>query len=701
MCRTASAAGGGLVRRAREGRAWVVSGGDISLEIESGTGEIIGLRALKQRQELARGRGGLHFIDARTKQVICEGKVGDSRLTSATLQFDWTSNQGNLAVQHLVRALENRILWKATVSNKGTKRRLLELRLGLPIAVGKGCKYWHGRGSERLASADSYLLARNADPVLRHPSSGRTSKYIRSCLPMSCLYSERFGIAIGLEPHQFLSYFSSGVEPARSSRDSFYSSSKLVIDPGKEESVEFLLYAFPSRHGWRQALALYYHFYPDIFETDADGRIFGVGLGGRFSTPAVFDPLWDEHCRRFYTSWMWSYAPFCTTGDSYPDEVHDRTEIRGYKTVDDLRNAVRQGTRTLERTVAAFNYIIPQFCELGLAEKKYQDSWWVRADGSFPKPNVGVLNKEQLRRVYAWGNSYAENCLREIEQILTDFAPTGIAFDNASGGGKHYGGGVTRSPGRAFDSETKEVYSIEAVAYGKLMQKVRSVSTRGQRGAVAANTPITYLTAFYSDVGLLEHSPSRLPNGTPHPLRVLMGRKAVSWWMPSLAPKQWKHVPLTKENLAIHRLWCYLTGSTPYVSALQHSPRTSDETPTLIQLARSGWRPVTGATASDKNLLIERFGEGLGAFLSIVNVGSASVKGKAVIEWLHGGKTPYAFRRSDGLRLSSHFGSAGTSVAVALEELLRSQSRGVYTWSRLPIRSRSISAKSRAKPRYS
>ena len=140
ICRTAGGAVGGLVQQAQEGRAWLVSGGGVSLAIESGTGQITGLKVLKRCQELGRGRGGLHFIDGRTKQVICEGKVGDSHLTPATLQFDWTSNQGNLAVQHLVRALENRILWKATVSNKGTERRLLELRLGLPIAVGKGCK---------------------------------------------------------------------------------------------------------------------------------------------------------------------------------------------------------------------------------------------------------------------------------------------------------------------------------------------------------------------------------------------------------------------------------------------------------------------------------------------------------------------------------------------------------------------------------
>ncbi len=629
-------------------------------------------------------------------------KKGRIVLIDGKRKRELTSAQRNIHLKCKKHHFKTHTAYQIALKNISREQRWLEVRLLLPINSKKNWLYWDGY-QERKVIKDKEILAENAEPVGKRsvikeinalfPETYRkgegfvVGKMFKEfsgpntlmVFPMSCVYSKDAGLALGIEPHQYLSYYSSGIED-----NNFYYTTKVVIDSHQEEKITFILYQFLPDYGWRSSLDRYYRIYPDCFNPreGLDSRLTGIGVGGDFLRFCQTGNLWNKSSRRIGASWTWSYAPFHRTGNWYPEKRnwnkkimagwmggteetekkypgrYQRKPLLSNLSLKEFRHLVKKGYRIANKSTAVMSYIIPQLCEENLARREFPDSIWERYQGKEHRSgDPGVLaNGEKALKMYAYGNKFGNYTKRMIQKILSAFKPAGIAFDNTEGVTTHFGGGIKKSPGRSFTE--KRVYVTQGIAYAKLMESVRNY--RKGKYAVASNTPGTYLTCRFSDVAIIEswHNPVWALN-----LRNMMGKKPIVWWG---GPKE-------KKDVKDYILFCLRTGGFPNGSwlgssiggkALVEDPFVAKAIPIIHNLARAGWQPIP-ALKGDKRLFLERFGEGSQTLFSIINPTRDNIKSVVTVDnhYLDGN---YLFREYSGKRIKQTISKKETKLYLNL-----------------------------------
>jgi len=478
--------------------------------------------------------------------------------------------------------------------------------------------------------------------------------------PLAALFNEAVCFALGFDPTQWLSYLDHTADltqqPIR-----LRSSTRLVLDPQGEETVSFVLGAWRTPWGHREALHHYYGAFPQCFQP-APGVDPRVTLNGGSYLAWTNRPD-RELCRRLQVGWEWCYAPFKRTGD-----ILGRPEWWDYQPA-----RPHQSPRTLSRPeysewrrnqfaagrgcdVLMLFYIPSQiWCEEQLARERYADALITdpRVRTYFDQP--WCTGPDNELRVFPWETSFGRQSLEDMKAVAEELNLEGFAFDTADGGGRYYGPAVNACPGRAWDE--RGVFVDEGVAIAKLMDWVHEQRRDGRPLAVVANPGAyaTYLTCFRCDAALLENTPLTVHDGLADGLRERLGAKTMVFW------ETYEYPELLRDDLTREQYEDALRGFADYtvLACLREvalpTPRIAlglgpvvKWLPVLRDMARAGWQPVPAAVCP-AGLWVSRAGRGLHCFLATGNETAATVASRLDVDdgWVGPGRR-HLWRRWDG-----------------------------------------------------
>jgi len=635
-----------------EGIYWKISNSSTSFCINKENG---GFHHLKVLGNVISGKGGIYFIDGKTGAAIKEGKAHDFKTENNALIFRWGPEiSSELEVLNRIEVFPSYISYKIKLSNKSSSQKWLQARVEFMFSAKKDFSYWDGHTDHKVVTKS---IARDS---------------IRGTFPLACIY-DQFGLAIGIEPHQILSFLESGVEKGEKNK-AFYYGTKIVIDPKDEETIEFIIYGFLPRYGWKDAVQIYYDSFPDIFSPlpDIDPRINGISAGCPIAKDIPQKFYARDLIRKLRGKWQWAYGWIARGGDlAMTKELTENWYVskkgalwkdigfEGCHTVEEFKQRRKKRAKALRELGLCPMAHLVYSCEEELAKERYSDSFY--EGPGIKRLDPWVHNNQAHRVMYAYGNSYGKVFLSDLEKLIEQFDIGGIAADMGGSDTKHYGGGVNNSPGRAFDD--KGVYVTMETCLAKIFDKIHSLKKGSYRMGVVKNSDgtSTYMSIFRTDAAIYEHPPYyNLYGEDPMHLRLLLGRKTLNWWFKYLLEKFVDWRALSKEDLLdAYRgardyvlLYCLYTGSvaTPFFSS--GVPRIIKYLPIMEELALTGWEPVP-AMKADARLWLARYGKGVGSFLTLGNPTFTDIRTKVKIDNIYLGEMDYAFMGYGGKRVIS------------------------------------------------
>ncbi len=459
-------------------------------------------------------------------------------------------------------------------------------------------------------------------------------------------------IALGYLPDQWLSYLRHTYSPWEGGFI-LETATRIVVDPGEQEQVDFLIGGFTTEWGHSEALHWYYESFPAFFRPNSqvDPR---AGLNG--GSYRVWSPRPDpELCRRLSVGWDWCYAPFRRTGDIYGrPQFWDYTPARRMSTMRSLpideyhAERRKRFERGRECDVAMMCYIPSQiWCEEQLARERYADALTTdtRVKTHFTTP--WVTGHDDELRVFPYKTSFGDQSVVDMADLVRENNIQGFAFDTANGGGRYFGPHVDECPGRAWDD--RGVYVDEGVAIAKLMDWCHANTDGAGRPLAVVSNPggaPCYLTPFRSDAAMIEADPTSVHSGSAMVLRRFLGHKTMVFWENYDLERILDYENLTTEQMAdaLRGLADYTIIASLRLAALPTPRITSGMrklarwTPLLREIALAGWQPVPAATC-DVDLPVSRAGEGLRQFIMTGNENSQALMGTLEIRnrWLAGG----------------------------------------------------------------
>ncbi|MCX7826335.1 MAG: hypothetical protein N2689_12370, partial [Verrucomicrobiae bacterium] len=404
-----------------------------------------------------------------------------------------------LRIGREVKVEGGHVRWRAKIENLLPRTRLLEVKCVFTARFDGPVRWWDGHSVR---------------------DSGGARRSLTHTFPMTCAYAKRAGVAVGLRPDVLCSWLEQGWEAATPQDGRLSQTLRIVVGSEKSETIEFVLYAFEPRHGFLDALQVYYDEFPAWFRATkgVDPRVTGGG-----ATYWCWQRNSPEMCRRFFGDWEWCYAPFRRTGDWYGrEELWDYKPARpfgrdrGLPREEFLAKRAEQFERGRRCDVAMLFYLPANiWCEIQLANERYRDAIVLREDASgTPKPMEShkpwVTGHDDELVVFPWATSFAEACMRDMRQLAAELSLAGFAFDTANSGIPYRGPGALRCPGRAWDE--RGVFVDIGVAVALMEEFAHTLQTRdGRRCAVVSNPTgrTTWPVCFRSDAAMHEYAPYR------------------------------------------------------------------------------------------------------------------------------------------------------------------------------------------------
>ena len=630
---------------------------------------------------ISKGKGGVYFIDGSTGKVLFPSEIHVDRVSERSIEYTVKKGLDGAYASVDLSWSENIILWKVEIENRDRSTRFFEVRLGLPVVAAKTLEYWDGYDGNshgypddeggiiqprmREATQTSNMLAHASNSVLSRPgadlpviSMPNLEPAMLSVFPLNLLFGSESGIALGADPGYLMSYYAGGVQPTFSSHESFYYSLKYVVQPWKRVRQGFVLFSFrPDGFGYRPALARYYEAFPEKFgrREGLNPKALKVGSGLHKGQMEIND-LWMEYSRRHRLGYVWYYTGHERTGEFWP-EMNDRG------TEKDSSSRVGEFVKQVQKGCMVAYYTIPQRCEINLANTRFFDSQ-VRTNDGRPLIKGKVLKDETLVTMYPWGNRYGNHLKEDLARIVEEGGAEALAFDNAFAADFHFGPGLEKSEGIAFDNlgpiaeDTDSIsasdrynplaYAPVYIGYANLMDYLKErFDSQGKKVAFIGNGPRALATATRCDASYLEW------HWKPHLKRVgffqaqrylLGGMRPISYkiagrWMGGedrIAPEEHNKIRHERKFSLLH-LFRY--GGYPVMRKHMGAgdPDCLAALPTLEKLCKAGWMPVSGVRHDDA-LWVERFGNKEKVYLSVINPTSSYYTGSVKVENSYLGK---------------------------------------------------------------
>lgn len=550
--------------------------------------------------------------------------------------------------------------WRITCTDLINRTRWLELQLTARPDIEGPLHYWPG--FQPIELTEPYEGAATGAPSL----------------PLAALWSTEGGMAIGLEPHEHVSYIRHSADPT-GERPRLTLHVRIVLDPGGSRTVTFV--GMPvGRWGYLEALDRWYALAPEYYDvqTDIDPRINMCAAQYAAWPPGA--PYWEELCRRNFAGWDWCYAPFKRTGD-----IVGRPELWDYEMapgrdatkqrmhLDDVeafhrwrREVFAQG----ERGGIAMLFYVPAmiWCEEALAYERYRDALTRDPAQRFHIENW-VTGWDTDVRVLPWNTSYGEQAKIDLATVAEELDLTGFAFDTASGQARYRGPHTGEFASRAWDDDVGE-FVREGIAISELIDYCHTLrNSKGLPLGVLSNLGFAWYTvAQTSDAGMRENPPWANERAYHDVARYAMGRKPICWWegydfhnllnYEQMTPEQLADAYIGMSDFVINE--SYRWGYVPTVAFTRGIASAVRQLPTLMDCIQAGWEPVPAASVEGATW-VARYGDGLNSRLVLGNETAQSITSAVEIDAQYLGGGAWLFSKHDGAKLTNRVLAGGNT----------------------------------------
>ena len=584
-------------------------------------------------ENILKREGFLSIYDKGRKREIYKWNMINLKKEKERISFDFREKGNDLIISNLFEKEGEFIIWNLEIKNLEDEKKFIEVKINLPLKEKKWI-FFDGRYEHKNIKND----------IIRDE--------VNSTFPLSCVYDENYGIAIGITPEQYLSHLSSRF----TSDNIFCYSTKIVIYPEKKEKIRFILLTFPSEFGYRYAIQKYYDTYPSFFSVhpEIDKKISGIESMS-FPYTYYYPGMSNEILRRIKAGPCWCYGPWKREGDWYCNE-----ELWDYKPVNEERakrhyqwqvSASKFREWRKEKFLQLIPYDIGGYfyiwngCETQLAEEKFKES--IISE----KPSLMTYHYETAHWMFSYGGKFGEFYQEGIKKVVEEIdGLSGFAIDSSGGmGNRKYYGKIIEEIDLPKSWDEKGPYLLEGVALAKNFEFIHSLKTKDGKYKCgvwinpAGEHPMPYMMVFRADRGMVEWRWINTYEKEKRELldiyRLLMGRKPIgihtTLRRDILENINWRQ--FSKEEIieAYRGLWKHLIiaflyyGILPSPDLIRGIPEMFELLPLLIEISEKGWEPLTAAKGPE-NILISRFGKDI-KYFTFGNSTRENIKGEVKI----------------------------------------------------------------------
>lgn len=505
-------------------------------------------------------------------------------------------------------------------------------------------------------------------------------------------------IGLGLVANELRSWLDHSYLPPANDRPAVLSTStRLVVDPGQDDTVSFWAASRPGEWGFYESLDAYYETHPELFVRDSqvDPRV-DLG-GGQYRAWPVRSRYAPEICRRLYVGWEWCYAPFKRTGD-----IVGREEFWEYQPAREPG-----GTRAQDReeflqwrreqfeagracdVVMAFYVPAQVWCEDRLAREVYPDALIEDPETRTLFTTPWVTGHDNERLVFPYKTSFGEQSRIDMAQVAEELDLRAFAFDTAGGRGKYRGPALPQLEGRSWDENG--VYCRNNVAVARLMEFARTL--RADDGTALAvisnpNPRCAYSSVVFSDSMMLEGEPWKVDRTYGDSLRWMAGQKTLVWWegygvdtFVDVEQASDEQLAMVLRGLADFTLLQSLRiGYIPPPNFTQGVGRLVEWLPAMVECVTTGWQPVPAARVPEP-LWSTRYGDGLDTLICVAHEEDAEPEVEVAIENERLAEGAVLFTDYDGGRRTNTIVDGESRIAMVVPKrtpvLLRAQAEVV------------------------
>ena len=569
------------------------------------------------------GRAECRVMDGKTGVLLAPTGVKRMQDKSREVFAQRFAGDGYLSATHSVYAERGCIFWQATVANSGKDERWLEVTLNLPFRLSGEWQFWNGFDTK---------------PAPKEASRSD----LKGMFPLSAVYGNKTGLAVGIDAYQIRSYLRGGV---RGNTLSY--TTRMVLDPGGRDSITFVIFPFKDNFGYLDAVQHYYDTFPDVFRPSP-------GTDPRINLACAHYLYWywcgkDDFntfdlMRRAGAGNDWCYGATSgiRVGDWWPSEyTKEWSAAHPIKTPQpkdyigrllagddrDMTERLYRLGRGGEYNILPLAYTIPTCPEETMIQKYFPESALNPKD-----PNVivryepWVYRNQNSRVVYPYGNSFGDKTKKDLERIMDEWDVAGFTLDCGVPVDPHFGKGAEVSPGKAWETG-KGVYSNLGVGLVQVTDLIHSRVKNGHRLSTLINLDGAqgYYLWHAADAGIYEQAPQvHLYGFDPIHLKLMLGKKALTWWygynIPGVESLSKDQLDTSCRALVDYTLLYSLKmGAYPNPCFVLGVPKMISYMPVIRDLViNQGWEAAPGFTA-DANLWHTRYGKGPGACLVLGN----------------------------------------------------------------------------------
>ncbi len=498
-------------------------------------------------------------------------------------------------------------------------------------------------------------------------------------LPLAIIGRKNSGFAWGLNPQtMLLSYVEQGAD--FSGKPKFWFGTKLVVNAGKSETLDLVMFGFKAKYGYLDAVQIYHDAFPGIFSVKRPG----LNIDPRVTKGGCDYRVWignqPEEARRFGGGWEWCLRSFIHAGD-YLGRNWEIGRTNGQKKWYNNKKTTRKKVnewlvkqhakhqRGGPADIAMMFYLAQSLTDAPSSKGNFKTPL---ADKLWPEAYAGHAGYYWC---YSWGdNNYARNVMRDLCEIAGKLPISGFALDTARSPLKFFGKGIDDAPGRAYLPAPKKgakkrfailedgtrvavkdskhgVYSRLDLATAQFIKFVHEMQ-KGRYNLGVVTNGCDWMEGFHTDSLLIEHTPN-LHKDRVWIQRLIAGQKVMSWWdefrIHSLI--DWENLSKKeiRDSIAAFsryvRLKSLVLAGMPMYRIVTGNEILFDAIPMLVKLSRAGWQAVPAFTA-DKNLWTARYGNGLDTFLVLCNPKGRDIDTVVNIDGDYFDKIPETFSSS-------------------------------------------------------
>lgn len=602
------------------------------------------------------------------KIILTDGDKNFAKVKMTEIKrgkHSWVENElnGNLVARHEILSMGNGLVHKVTVQNKGTSWRNIAVNCSVPVKKGRDTRFWDG--------VDFYdNICRPFERVYEGTPFGMKSYNYQA--PLAAVIDENKVVMLGMGAYDYVSYQNVSVKPVADNFILTYGT-RLAIKGGAESTIHFVYGQTGPAYGVMEAVALYQKMYPEVFRPidNLDPRYWLGELGNK----GYFDyrnfklkdntALALEIGRRSSMGWQWVFGGYKRLGDFYgrpqwwsgyptEDEIiaayKDRKGHKGYSfSCEDFHKWRKEiWIPYVTSWGGAVSFHLINYCEKQLLDTEFAGSEMVAIPYYHGLGAAAGYSGLNSYRTFMWYTPFGRHLVRDMQALREEIGIKAMAMDilGTNGGLKFRGTeAIENAPWVAFDK--KGPYVDEAIGFAMLATNLRNLppDKDGHGFAMQHDSPNHWQTAFTNDLWLTETGSNTGPMMMLYLKgRILHGHKPIVMhrvhWHPNTV---FEDLPINSmqpiEIREAYRKNHHLT----LLSAIHFGiPLTFDDIigypealricVPITKLAKLGWEPISAVRTENKKMWTSRFGNGVGAVVTLANPTDLSQQSKCRID---------------------------------------------------------------------